>query len=69
MSTPPPPADEAELARLEDEVSGAAAVALVRRMRASAAARGESVRAWLLRAVRAELERLDRDPPDERPPG
>ena len=36
-----------------------AAVALVHRMRATAAERGESVRAFLMRAIRAELARLE----------
>jgi hypothetical protein len=59
MATPPTSPDAAELARLDDEVSGLAAVMLTQRMRASAAARDESVRTWLLRAIRTELERLE----------
>ena len=75
MPTPPTRAEDAEqtnepdLARTTDAPRGAGAVTLVRRMRASAAARDESVRVWLLRAIRAELERLEQEPPDDRPPG
>ena len=69
MPTPPPEPEDAELARLTDEVLGAGAVALVRRMRARAAARGESVRAWLMRVISAELEREEREEQDNRPPG
>ena len=46
-----------DLSRLEDGPPGE-----------GAAARGESVRAWLLRAIRTEPERLDREPPDDRLP-
>jgi len=63
------PPNEPDLARVTHDPRGAGAVALVRRMRARAAARGESVRVWLLRAIRAELERLEQEPPDDRPPG
>jgi hypothetical protein len=69
MPTPPSEPEDAELARLTDEVLGAGAVALVRRMRARAAARDESVRAWLMRAIRAQLEREEREEQDNRPPG
>jgi hypothetical protein len=69
MQTPAQSPEDADLARLTDDPRGAGAVALVRRMRASAAARGESVRSFLLRAIRAELERLEQEPPDDRPPG
>ena len=65
MPTPPPEPEDADLARLTDEVLGAAAVALVRRMRARAAARNESVRAWLMRAIRTELEREEREEQEE----
>ena len=61
MPTPPSEPEDADLARLTDEVLGAGAVALVRRMRARAAARNESVRSWLLRAIRAQLEREEQE--------
>ena len=69
MLTPPArtddaePPDEPDLARTTDDPRGAGAGALVRRMRASAAARDESVRVWLLRAIRAELEQEEEDDP------
>jgi hypothetical protein len=67
MATPPPsPEQEAELARFDDEVKGMDAVLLVRQMRATAAERGESVRAFLMRAIRAELERLKHEAAAER---
>jgi hypothetical protein len=72
MPTPPSEPDDADLARLTDELLGAGAVALVRRLRASAAARDESVRAWLMGAISAELEReeqAEQEEQDDRPPG
>ena len=46
--------------RLTIEVYGEEEIALVRRMRAAAALRGERVREWLLGAIRDKLEREER---------
>jgi hypothetical protein len=53
-------------ARVTIEVYEADAVQLMRRMRAAAALRGEPVREWLLRAIRAQLER-EREGGDDAP--
>jgi hypothetical protein len=46
--------------RLTIEVYGDEEITLVRHMRSAAALRGERVREWLLRAIRAQLEREGR---------
>lgn len=47
--------------RFTFEVYDAETELLMRRMRAAAALRGEPVREWLLRAIRAQLEREERE--------
>ena len=48
--------------RLTIEVYEEDAALLMRRMRAAAAMRGEPVRQWLMRAIRAQLEREPQEP-------
>jgi hypothetical protein len=57
---------EARPPRLVIEYYGEGEAALVLRMRHAALERGEPVREWVLRAIRAQLEREERD---DRPPG
>lgn len=52
--------------RLTIEVYGPDDLGVVRRLRAAAALRGEPVRVWLLRAIRAQLER-EAQPGGDRP--
>jgi hypothetical protein len=54
--------------RLTIEVYEPDADLLLRQMRAAAALRGEPVREWLLRAIRAQLEREAPPDPPERGP-
>jgi hypothetical protein len=57
--------------RLTIEYYGPGEDELITRLRVSAVQRKEPVRDWVLRAIRHELERLDRaqEQPDDRPPG
>ena len=61
--------------RLTIEYYGPGEDELITRMRVSAVQRKEPVRDWVLRAIRHELERLDRqdraqrERQDDRPPG